>query len=120
MASQRALGVVVLALCPLFLASATNPKPVDLRHSHGDPIVLTYEEAKALGLHTPPLTGMRLCTDADFHGGFETAEEAERSLRAYEQKWGESGSPLDCQVDPRDAVYVIGPFQRGLRKLGLR
>jgi hypothetical protein len=77
--------------------------------------VLTYEEAKAVGLHTPPLTGMRLCTEADYHTGFKTAEEAERSLRAYERMWGDSGSPGDCQVDPRKMVYVVGaPFAPGL------
>lgn len=76
------------------------------------PLVMTYWEAKAAGYHVPPLpseTGMRVCTEADFHAGFPSAEAAEKSLREYEAKWGEAGSPGDCQIDPTKGRIVIFP-----------
>jgi hypothetical protein len=74
---------------------------------------MTYWEAKAAGFHVPPLPsepGMRTCTHADFHAGFSSAEDAERSLDAYEAKWGESGSPDDCRLDATKGTYLV--FER--------
>jgi hypothetical protein len=50
---------------------------------------------------------MPVCTEADFHSGFSSAEAAAKSLSEYEAKWGEAGSPADCQLDPRKARIVV-------------
>ena len=85
-----------------------------------DPIVMTYWEAKEAGYHIPLLpseTGMRVCTEADFHPGFPSAEALEKSLREYEAKWGEAGSPGDCQVDPTKASIIFLGSTGGLSAL---
>ena len=79
---------------------------------------MSYWEARAAGYQVPPLpseTGMRTCSDADFGQGFSSADEAERSLAEYEAKWGESGSPRDCQIDPTTATILIFHSGRGFR-----
>lgn len=78
---------------------------------------MTYWEAKAAGFHVPPLpseTGMRVCTADDLDNpGFRSPEAVAKALAEYEARWGESGGPGDCQVDPKTMQYVIFPPGHG-------
>jgi hypothetical protein len=83
---------------------------------------MSYWEARAAGYHVsllPSETGMRVCTENDFGDGFSTADEAERSLAEYEAKWGEAGSPDDCQIDPTTATILVFPPDRARPQLRL-
>lgn len=84
-----------------------------------DPVFMTYWEARRAGYAVsalPAETGLRVCTDADFHHGFVSAEEAERSLAEYEAKWGEEGPDI-CQVDPTMTTIAVFPSGRGLASM---
>jgi hypothetical protein len=84
--------------------------------AHDDPVFMSYWEARRAGYVVsalPAETGLRVCTDADFHHGFSSAEELERSLTEYEVKWGEEG-PDTCQVDPTTTTIAVFPPGRGL------
>jgi hypothetical protein len=119
--AMRRVCLPLLALASLFVPAAGGPPASESREQ--GPILMTYWEAKAAGYRVPPLpseTGMRVCTASDFHGGFSSAEEAEQSLAEYEAKWGEAGSPGDCQVDPTKAWIVvnarISPLMTSVRR----
>ena len=114
----RVLAIAV-AVCPLALPSSGAQRKAEDTPRVSGPLVMTYWEAKAAGFDVAPLpseTGMRVCTDVDLvGGGFPSAEAAERSLAEYEAKWGESGSPADCQLDPRKARFLSTDVWLGRR-----
>jgi len=107
-----AVGIAGIASALLLPGSAPSAQLTD-------PVFLTYWEAKAAGVHVPPLpseTGIRVCTDADYHEGFRTPEAATEALAEYEVKWGEEG-PGYCQEDPTEATYVVFPPGAGPRSI---
>jgi hypothetical protein len=117
-AAVTRIVTIAVTLCSFLLLSGDAGLAKDVTGS--DPIVMTYWEAKEAGYHVPLLpseTGMRVCTEADFHPGFPSAEALEKSLREYEAKWGEAGSPGDCQVDPTKASIIFLGSTGGLSAL---
>lgn len=114
-AVMKRLGFLLVAVGSLFLPSAGAPQSAVPVPQLGEPVIMTYWEARHAGFHVPQLpaeTGFRVCTNADFHRGFSSAEEAERSLAEYEAKWGEAGPDI-CQVDPTTATIAVFPPGRG-------
>lgn len=118
--SRAALALGACA-CALLLPGAGNNdvkqnSALDRAGQAAEPRLMTYWEAKAAGFHVPPLpseTGIRACTESDYHPGFTSAEAAEQAAREYEANWGEQG-PGYCQVDPRTMTFAIMPGRPGL------
>jgi hypothetical protein len=79
------------------------------------PRVLTYEQAKAEGIVVGPLpseTGLPTCDSMKPDPGFESAEEAARTINEAEAIYGEDG-PNRCAADPRLGVYAVDFPKKG-------